>query len=226
MSKETKNTELVHACENVDVVSTKDFDDMAALGVRIDKEYNNGESAMLGLCGAIAVVASRKLYTVLGFATMKDYLSVTHNINISVALISESINTFKTFGNLETGLISDEWSLYTFSQLKLMRKLKPEDLKNVTPAITTRELEGIIKSYKAIIIEDSETANEEEVEVVTELANEEAEVVTEETEAGNEEPIALTYKVEEITAMTSDELMELIKTFINRTNELQIIIKR
>ena len=149
MAKQKQKAEVINT-ENMEVLNKGDIEAFEALDTRIGVAVRGVESNMLQIFGALAVISEKNLHRVEGYKNAREYIAEKHGLNISKGQLSDAVNTFKKFGNMDTGYLNDEWLPYTFSQLKLMRKLTDEELAEVTPATSCRELQNIINNGKAI----------------------------------------------------------------------------
>lgn len=182
--------------------------------VRVNTALRMADKSMIELGGALAVIANEKLFRVDGYKSINQY--AVERYGISKATASDSINTFIAFGDLETGELQLEYMDYTFSQLKLMRRLKDliplEDFEQITPDITARELQAMINEAKNPRLETSE---EEEPENTTEENQSEdntAEVEPTRVEnSGNVEPyVEMVYTMEEWENMDAETIKNAI----------------
>ena len=167
MAKRKKEEVIKVETENREVLNKGDVEAFQALDTRIEVACRNVESNMLSIFGALAVISEKNLHRVNGYKNAREYILDKHGMTISKGQLSDAVNTFKKFGDMETGYLKDEWLPYTFSQLKLMRKLTDEELAEVTPAISCRQLQDMINAAKAIE-EKEETAETEETEETAE----------------------------------------------------------
>lgn len=210
-SKAKTNNEVVAVeTANVEVLNKGDIEAFEALDTRIGVACHNVESNMLNIFGALAVISEKNLHRVNGYKNAREYILDRHGMTISKGQLSDAVNTFKKFGDMETGYLKDEWLLYTFSQLKLMRKLTDEELAEVTPAISCRQLQEIINSNKAI---EDKTATEETAteETATEKnVSRETKATREETSGEVEPYVEWTYSMADFVEMDANILKDLI----------------
>lgn len=170
------------------------------------------QHAQMTFAGAFLAIADKGLFNIDGYANILEYAQTVHGYEGSKGQLSDMMNTFKAFGDPETCMVKPEYARYSFSQLKLMRKLALEDLEKVTPATTTRQLAEIIKGYKTI----PEKPESEEPTDSTEETTETKENVSRETnvhveDSGNVEPYAeYTYSISEFTDMDAGFIKDMI----------------
>lgn len=115
----------------------------------IAKAFNSVEASMLKVGHAIYMIAKDELYKVAGYNTVHDY--AMDRYNVSKGAVSDAVNTFKAFCDEDGEFIDPKYKAYTYSQLKIMRKLTPEQLEEVSPALTCRELQEMINASKGQI---------------------------------------------------------------------------
>ena len=188
-----------------EVLNKGDIEAFEALDTRISVACHNVESNMLNIFGALAVISEKNLHRVNGYKNAREYILDRHGMTISKGQLSDAVNTFKKFGDMETGYLKDEWLPYTFSQLKLMRKLTDEELAELTPAISCRQLQEIINSNKAI---EDKTATEE---TATEKTAKNVSRETRKETSGEVEPyVEWTYSMADFAEMDGNILKDLI----------------
>lgn len=169
--------------------------------------------SQMTFAGAFLAIADKGLFNIDGYGSILEYAQNVHGYEGSKGQLSDMMNTFKAFGDVETCQVLPEYANYSFSQLKLMRKLKPIDLEKVTPATTTRQLAEIIKSYKALPKNDAEeSADTPEVsDKPTEERNVSREAQPSVENSGNVEPyVSYTYSLNEWKEMDAEEIKALI----------------
>lgn len=229
MAKQKAKQEIEARQENL-VFTEEEFSMYNHYNELITKSLMAREHAQMTAGGAFAVIADKSLYRVSGYTSIMDYARVEHGYDGSKSQLSDMINTFKAFGDFKTCQVKPEWALYSFSQLKLMRKLSIEDLKKVTPAITTRELAEIIKGYKAI------NKKEEEPEKTEESAQPEESAKTEESaqpkdtvkveNSGNVEPyVEVTYSITDFAEMDAESIKAFILDAFKAGNNVRMNYK-
>lgn len=211
MAKQKKEEVIKLETENMEVLNKGDVEAFQALDTRIEVACRNVESNMLSIFGALAVISEKNLHRVNGYKNAREYILDKHGMTISKGQLSDAVNTFKKFGDMETGYLKDEWLPYTFSQLKLMRKLTDEELAEVTPAISCRQLQDMINAAKAIE-EKEETAETEETEETEENVSRETKASETREEVGGEvEPyVEWTYTMTDFADMDGNILKDLI----------------
>lgn len=217
-----KKNEVVETVKNViptDILNAGDIEKFEALDTRIGMAMKGFESNMLSIFGALAVISEKNLHRVEGYTNAREYIFDKHGFTISKGQLSDAVNTFKKFGDMETGYLKDEWLPYTFSQLKIMRKLTDAELATVTPAISCRALQNMLNSKKAI---------EEKIEEKTEEKTTESENVSRETSAkvkeetsGEVEPyVQWTYDIDEFRELDGEILKILILEQFEQGNKV------
>lgn len=211
MAKQSKKeTAIVVETANMKVLNKGDIEAFEALDTRIGVACRNVESNMLNIFGALAVISEKNLHRVNGYKNAREYILDRHGMTISKGQLSDAVNTFKKFGDMETGYLKDEWLPYTFSQLKLMRKLTDEELAEVTPAVSCRQLQDMINATKAIEEKAEETAEAENTETA-EPENKNVSRETREEVSGEVEPyVEWTYTMTDFAEMDGNVLKDLI----------------
>lgn len=215
-NKKKNETATVNATAT-EVLNAGDIEAFEAFDVRIGVAVKGVESNMLQIFGALAVISEKNLHRVRGYANARDYIEAEHGLKISKGQLSDAVNTFKKFGDMETGYLKDEWLPYTFSQLKLMRKLTDEELASVTPDVSCRALQDMINSAKAIEDESEETA---------ENVSRETSVETKVETSGEVEPyVQWTYSIEEFKELDGETLKILILEQFEQGNKVVLNYK-
>lgn len=187
------------------------------------REYNK---AQLKSGAILAIIFDKELYKVRGFDSIYEYAQNEFMYDGSKGNLSDMMNTFRAFGNMETLEVEEKYKDYSFSQLKLMRKLKDEDLEKVTTATTTRELAEIIKSYKALPQKKEETTETTETETTENVSRETSSNVTKEETTGNVEPyIELTFGLGEFADMDAEALKDMILEAFKAGNDVHLKFK-
>ena len=192
------------------------------------------------ISGLFATISREELYKINGYDSIYAFACDKFMYEGSKGQLSDMINTFLRFGKVETITgendeisyvysVKDEFALYSFSQLKLMRKLKDEDLEKVNPSITTRALAEMIKSYKAL------PKNEEQPEQAeaTEQAEqpEQAENVSRETsvkveDSGQVEPyVEMTFSIADFADMEAEAIKSMILEAFKAGNNVHLNYK-
>lgn len=216
----TENTAVTTATAT-EVLNAGDIEAFEAFDVRIGVAVKGVESNMLQIFGALAVISEKNLHRVRGYANAREYIEAEHGMKISKGQLSDAVNTFKKFGDMETGYLKDEWLPYTFSQLKLMRKLTDEELASVTPDVSCRALQDMINSAKAI-----EDKSEETAETSAENVSRETSVETKVETSGEVEPyVQWTYSIEEFKELDGETLKILILEQFEQGNKVVLNYK-
>lgn len=145
-----------------DILNVVDMNRMEKLENMI-RNYHDGlyraKSGEKLTMGAIATIVIDKLYALEGYDNALTFMEQRLDLKISKAQLSDIVNTFKAFGDVKTGLVKDIYSDYTFSQLKLMRKLTKENLVGVDPTWTCEMLRDLLKSQKSISKKNDDTTD-------------------------------------------------------------------
>lgn len=218
----TENTAVTNATAT-EVLNAGDIEAFEAFDVRIGVAVKGVESNMLQIFGALAVISEKNLHRVRGYANAREYIEAEHGLKISKGQLSDAVNTFKKFGDMETGYLKDEWLPYTFSQLKLMRKLTDEELASVTPDVSCRALQDMINSAKAIEDKSEETAETEET---AENVSRETSNVTNVENSGKVEPyIEMTYSIAEFAELDATFIKEVIMEAFKAGNNVRLNYK-
>lgn len=184
--------------------------------------------AQLRTGALLAVIFDKELYKVRGYDSLLEYAQNEFMYDGSKGQLSDMINTFKAFGDMDTLEVKEEYKDYSFSQLKLMRKVKSEDLAKITTATTTRELAELIKSYKALP-QTAETTEETTEETVTDTAENvlrQTSNVTKVEDTGNVEPYTeMTFGIVEFTDMDAEALKDIILEAFKAGNNVHLKFK-
>lgn len=219
----TENTAVTTATAT-EILNDGDIEAFEAFDVRIGVAVKGVESNMLQIFGALAVISEKNLHRVRGYANAREYIEAEHGLKISKGQLSDAVNTFKKFGDMETGYLKDEWLPYTFSQLKLMRKLTDEELASVTPDVSCRALQDMINSAKAIEDKSEETA--ETSDETAENVSRETSVETKVETSGEVEPyVQWTYSIEEFKELDGEILKILILEQFEQGNKVVLNYK-
>lgn len=220
MAKQKVKAEVVNT-ENMELLNKGDIEAFEALDTRISVACRGVESNMLQIFGALAVISEKNLHRVEGYANAREYILEKHGMSISKGQLSDAVNTFKRFGDMETGYLKDEWLPYTFSQLKLMRKLTDKEIEDVKPSTTCREIQDIINKGKP----NSKTI-EEKTETTEENVSRETSNVTKVENSGNVEPyIEMTYALTEFAEMDADLIKSVILEAFKAGNNVRLNFK-
>lgn len=218
MAKQNKKNDTTATANEVtnvtatEILNAGDVEQFEAFDIRIGVAVKGVESNMLQIFGALAVISEKNLHRVRGYANAREYIEAEHGLKISKGQLSDAVNTFKKFGDMETGYLKDEWLPYTFSQLKLMRKLTDDELASVTPDVSCRALQDMINSAKAI---------EEKSEETVENVSRETSVDVKEETSGEVEPyVEWTYSIDEFRELDGEILKILILEQFEQGNKV------
>lgn len=215
-------TEVTHVT-NTEVVNNADIERFEQLDTRIGAEVRSVESSMLSIMGALAVISEKNLHRTAGYKTARDYIADRHGMNISKAQLSDAVNTFKKFGDMESGYLKDEWTPFTFSQLKLMRRLTDEEIAEVTPDTSVRKIQEMINASKAIEEKSEETPDSTEE---TENVSRETSTDTHVENSGAVEPyVQWTYSIDEFRELDGEILKILILEQFEQGNKVVLNYK-
>lgn len=212
---EKKEIEKV-TTESTEMYTAEECKRYANFDARVNNALKMADRSMIELGGALAVIKNEHLYKVDGYKSIGAY--ATERFGISKATVSDSINTFIEFGDVATGELRDEFLDYTFSQLKLMRRL-PESMRlDVTPDTTSREIQKMINDYNTALEdhakEEIENTTEEEAAETIEPKSEN--VVHVENTGETEPHITLMYSVSEYVDMDAETLKRIIVDSIKK----------
>ena len=222
---ETEQTKVVETPETIsgEVVNNADIKRFEQLDKRIGAEVRSVESSMLSIMGALAVISEKNLHRTAGYKTARDYIADRHGMNISKAQLSDAVNTFKKFGDMETGYLKDEWTPFTFSQLKLMRRLTDEEIEKVTPDTSVRKIQEMINSSKAIEESSTDESSTEESSIEESSTEESSTNITKVENSGNVEPyIEMTYSMAEFAELNADVLKGVIMEAFKAGNNVRL----
>lgn len=224
MAKQNKKNDTTATANEVtnvtatEILNAGDVEQFEAFDIRIGVAVKGVESNMLQIFGALAVISEKNLHRVRGYANAREYIEAEHGLKISKGQLSDAVNTFKKFGDMETGYLKGEWLPYTFSQLKLMRKLTDDELASVTPDVSCRALQDMINSAKAIEEKSEETAETEET---AENVSRETSVDVKEETSGEVEPyVQWTYSIDEFRELDGEILKILILEQFEQGNKV------
>ena len=143
---------------------------------KIDGALVTADKCRMTIAGALTVIKEKGLYVVAGYETMQEFAE--KEFGYKKASLSDLTTTFAKFGNPNTGTVLPEWKDYSFSQLKLMKRLTDENLATVTSDMTARQLQELINSQNALPQNDE-----------AESQNDEAESQNDEAESQNDETV-------------------------------------
>lgn len=217
-----KQNEVVTTNNDINVVSMADLDRFEALDKRIENAVRSQESAMMSIMGALAVIHEKKLYIAGGYDSVKSYYLDRYGMEIKKTALSEAVNAFRRFGDMETGLLKDEWSGYTYSQLKIMQRLTDKELEKVDVSTSCRAIQQIINDRNALI-EDKNTETTETETENNENVSRETSVVTKEETSGQVEPyIEMTFDLEEFANMDATDIKLMIMDAFSNDNYVVI----
>ena len=221
--QKNEKTEVVSVTAS-EVLNTADIERFEQLDTRIGAEVRSVESSMLSIMGALAVISEKNLHRTAGYKTARDYIADRHGMNISKAQLSDAVNTFKKFGDMETGYLKDEWTPFTFSQLKLMRRLTDEEIAEVTPDMSVRKIQEMINANKAI--EEKTEEVEESAETEESVSRETSEAVTREETSGEVEPyIEMTFSIADFVELDAEALKASILEAFKAGNNVNLKFK-
>ena len=85
-------------------------------------------------------------YKEFGYSSLDSF--VLANFNIDNKNLSRILSVYNKFGEPYKMFISEKYSSYSYSQLSEMVTLKEDDLKNINPAMTIRDIRDYKKSLK------------------------------------------------------------------------------
>ena len=226
-TNETKVAKTAMAEMNVFTAEQIELFDKYTL--EIGKTMRSADHAQIKVGGLLSKIFDEELYKVRGYSSILDYAQNEFMFEGSKGNLSDMILTFKAFGNKETLEVKEGFENFTFSQLKLMRKLKPEDLAKVELSTTTRQLAEIIKGYKALPQKEDnkEESKEETTKKTTEnVSRETYSNVTKEETSGNVEPyIEMTFGLGEFADMDAEALKETILEAFKAGNDVHLKFK-
>ena len=178
--------------------------------------------------GLLAIIFDNELYKVRGYSNLLEYAQNEFMYDGSKGQLSDMILTFKAFGDKDTLEVREEFANFTFSQLKLMRKLKAEDMEKVTLTTTTRELAEIIKGYKEQkALPQKEDSKEETTEETTEnVSRETSSNVTKEETSGKVEPYTeMTFGIGEFEELDAESIKQMILECFKAGNDVHLKFK-
>lgn len=196
---------------NTDIVTKTQITRFERFNRKIENAYQTTEKSMLVIAGAIAVINAEKLHEVNGYTSVYAYCQ--DRFGISRGSVSECIKVWEAYGDISTGELLPDYTGFSFSQLKLMRKV-PDGIE-VNEDMSTREIEKLIpKKEKAT--EEVHASEQTEQTTEDQLTEEEREEVyrvsEEEMEAVAGYNMYLT--VENLNALSGEELKaELLALF-------------
>lgn len=196
------------------VLTKKEQEAFTRFDKRINEAIASTDSNMLKIAGALAAIEKGKLARAVGYKTTAEYAANT--FGISKSSVSEAINMWKKFGNSDTGNILPEYSGFSYTQLKLMRKLPDELLAQVTPETSSRQIQEMINSTKAIPEQDSaETTSEDVAETPTPDHVE---------DSGEVAPyVQFRYSLETIESINAEQLKAMILDAFEKESDIHFI---
>lgn len=191
---------------------------------RFDKRINEAiastDSNMLKIAGALAAIEKGKLARAVGYKTTAEYAANT--FGISKSSVSESINMWKKFGNSDNGNILPEYSGFSYTQLKLMRKLPDELLAQVTPETSSRQIQEMINSTKAIPEQDNAETTSEDVAESHEVT--ETQTPDHVEDSGEVAPyVQFRYSLETIESINAEQLKAMILDAFEKESDIHFI---
>lgn len=125
---------------NTDIVTKTQITRFERFNRKIENAYQTTEKSMLVIAGAIAVINAEKLHEVNGYTSVYAYCQ--DRFGISRGSVSECIKVWEAYGDISTGELLPDYTGFSFSQLKLMRKV-PDGIE-VKEDMSTREIEKLI----------------------------------------------------------------------------------
>ena len=225
-----KNSEaVIKVSENVEVIEKGAVKLYETFHKKLRDAYIQKDNANLRIAGALTVITEKGLYKVRGYKNTLEYLKEEFDISMSKATLSDAVNVFKAFGNLETGDLLDDWSAYSFSQLKLIRRIQevaPERMEEIHPNMTARVLQNIINEAKAIEEKKEDPKTEKKEEPKTENVSHETLVDVKEETSGDVEPyIEWTYTMTDFADLDANALKEAIMEQFKNGNKVVLNFK-
>lgn len=200
-----KKNELIKP--NTDIVSKTQITRFERFNRKIENAYQTTEKSMLVIAGAIAVINAEKLHEVNGYTSIYTYCQDC--FGISRGSVSECIKVWEAYGDISTGELLPDYTGFSFSQLKLMRKV-PDGIE-VNEQMSTREIEKLIPKKEK---ESQEVHTGEQNETEETITDEEREKVYSVTEEEMEAVAGYTMNIREENLDNEtflDELKELFK---------------
>lgn len=199
-------------------ITKKEQEAFTRFDKRINEAIASTDSNMLKIAGALAAIEKGKLARAAGYKTTAEYAENT--FGISKSSVSESINMWKKFGNADNGNILPEYSGFSYTQLKLMRKLPDELLAQVTPETSSRKIQEIINSTKELPEQD--TADE-----TTEVAEVAETTTPEPTHTENSGEVApyveFCYTLETLESIDPNQLKAMILDAFEKESDIHFI---
>lgn len=189
---------------------------------RFDKRINEAiastDSNMLKIAGALAAIEKGKLARAVGYKTTAEYAANT--FGISKSSVSEAINMWKKFGNSDNGNILPEYSGFSYTQLKLMRKLPDELLAQVTPETSSRQIQEMINSTKELPEQDTA----EETAEVAEVSETTTPEPTHTENSGEVAPyVQFSYTMETLESIDPNQLKAMILDAFEKESDIHFI---
>lgn len=113
-------------------------------------------------------------YKEYGYSSLDSF--VLANFNIDNKNLSRILSVYNKFGEPYKMFISEKYSSYSYSQLSEMVTLKEDDLKNISPTMTIRDIREYKKSLKKEKFRDIAKNEKVEQKVLTNQANCDSEI--------------------------------------------------
>lgn len=113
-------------------------------------------------------------YKEYGYSSLDSF--VLANFNIDNKNLSRILSVYNKFGEPYKMFISEKYSSYSYSQLSEMVTLKEDDLKNISPTMTIRDIREYKKSLKKEKFRDVAKNEKVEQKVLTNQANCDSEI--------------------------------------------------
>lgn len=145
-----KKQEIVTQVENMSVFSTADHAKFEEANAIIRDCQLRAEGLAEQIAGQLAIVAAKELYKLEDYKNVHAWAMEVHGI--AKGTVSDSINTFKRFGDMETGRLKQQYSAYSFSTLMKMKGLSDEQIKiaNITPELSRSQVIDAIKALATL----------------------------------------------------------------------------
>lgn len=152
-------------------------------------------------------------YKEYGYSSLDSF--VLANFNIDNKNLSRILSVYNKFGEPYKMYISEKYSTYSYSQLSEMVTLKEDDLKNINPAMTVRDIREYKKSLKKEKFRD--VAKNEKVE---------QKVLTKQETCDSDVPRSFDERYQLITGNDLFiELMECLTGHIKNVDKVAAIVK-
>lgn len=229
MSKQKTNETKVakKAMAEMNVFTAEQVELYDKCTAEIGNTMRTANHAQVKTGGLLAIIFDNELYKVRGYSSLLEYAQNEFMYDGSKGQLSDMILTFKAFGNKDTLEVKEEFANFTFSQLKLMRKLKAEDMEKVTLTTTTRELAEIIKGYKEQkALPQKEESTTEETTENENVSRETSSNVTKEETSGNVEPYTeMTFGIGEFEELDAESIKQMILECFKAGNDVHLKFK-